>query len=67
MVTCPVKLILLVHLANQVVGDFSSKLGWALETLETIAADRREMVRKPGVKAISEVLDALAPRACCYC
>lgn len=43
----------------QIVDDFSSKLGWALENFETIDADHREMVKKPGVKDISDVLKEL--------
>ena len=41
------------------VGDFSSKLGWPEETFETIDADHREMVKEPGVKDISSVLQDL--------
>ncbi|KAL3298221.1 phosphorylase superfamily protein, partial [Colletotrichum asianum] len=41
---------------SQVVGDFSSKLGWSKETTETIDADHREMVRQPGMRDISAVL-----------
>ncbi|KAI0516986.1 hypothetical protein F5B22DRAFT_139794 [Xylaria bambusicola] len=43
-------------LTLQVVDDFSSKLGWAPETFETIDADHREMVKQPGVQDISDIL-----------
>ncbi|KAI0858149.1 hypothetical protein F4860DRAFT_324727 [Xylaria cubensis] len=46
-------------LNDKVVGDYSSRLGWAPETFETIDADHREMVRKPGVKDISDILKDL--------
>ena len=40
----------------QIVDDFSSKVGWPLERVETIDADHREMVREPGVRDITAVL-----------
>ncbi|KAJ2987975.1 hypothetical protein NUW58_g4219 [Xylaria curta] len=43
-------------LNDKVVDDFSSKLGWAPETFETIDADHREMVKRPGVQDISDIL-----------
>ncbi|KAI0407382.1 hypothetical protein F4802DRAFT_605555 [Xylaria palmicola] len=46
-------------LHDKVVNDFSSKLGWAPETFETIDADHRDMVKLPGVKDISNVLKEL--------
>jgi len=42
-----------------VVDNFSSKLGWPEETFETIDADHREMVKEPGVRDISSVLQDL--------
>lgn len=40
----------------QIVDDFSSKVGWALEVVETIDANHREMVKRAGVRDIVEVL-----------
>jgi len=45
--------------SQQVVDDFSSRLGWPTETVETIDADHREMIREAGVKDISDVLKEL--------
>ncbi|KAI1738026.1 Alpha/Beta hydrolase protein [Xylaria scruposa] len=50
-------------LNDKVVGDESSRLGLAEETFETIDADHREMVRKPGVKDISDILKDLEREA----
>ncbi|KAI0537644.1 hypothetical protein GGR58DRAFT_331670 [Xylaria digitata] len=50
-------------LDSKVVDDFSSKLGWAPETFETIDADHLEMVKKPGVKDISDILKDLEQEA----
>lgn len=46
-----------------IVDDASSKLGWSLETTETIDADHRDMVRGPGVKQISEVVKSMVQEA----
>ncbi|KAI1747303.1 hypothetical protein F4782DRAFT_535596 [Xylaria castorea] len=48
---------------DKVVDGFSSRLGWAQETVETIDADHREMVKKPGVKDISNILKDLEKEA----
>jgi hypothetical protein len=49
---------------KKIVNDFSSKIGSPkFETCETIDADHREMVKKPGVKDISSVLRILDERA----
>ncbi|GAW10696.1 hypothetical protein ANO14919_000310 [Xylariales sp. No.14919] len=50
-------------LDSKVVDDFSSKLDWAPETIETIDADHREMVKKPGMKDISDILKDLEQEA----
>ncbi|KAI0479955.1 hypothetical protein F4859DRAFT_454711 [Xylaria cf. heliscus] len=50
-------------LDSKVVDDFSSQLGWPQETCETIDADHREMVRKPGVRDISDILKDLEQEA----
>ncbi|KAF2968399.1 hypothetical protein GQX73_g5137 [Xylaria multiplex] len=50
-------------LDSKVVDDFSSKLGWAPETFETIDADHLEMVKEPGVKDISDILKDLEQEA----
>ncbi|TRX90296.1 hypothetical protein FHL15_008841 [Xylaria flabelliformis] len=50
-------------LNDKVVPDSSSRLGWARETFETIDADHREMVKRPGVKDISDILKDLEEEA----
>ncbi|KAF8857789.1 hypothetical protein BDZ45DRAFT_425371 [Acephala macrosclerotiorum] len=48
---------------DKVVHDFSSQLGWSLETIESVDANHREMVRAPGIQQISEVLKSLSQEA----
>ncbi|KAH6893443.1 ankyrin repeat-containing domain protein [Thelonectria olida] len=41
---------------DKVVDDFSSTCGWPLESVETIDADHRQMVKQPGADIICDVL-----------
>ena len=41
------------------VDNYSSKLGWPDETIETIDADQREIVKETGVRDMSSILQDL--------